>query len=381
MSNQKTCEDSPSATSSLALQDGHSPSSSPESLTLSRCGREVLRASLSVWLDQAAGKKTSVTWLRPFSTSLQSVVLQSSLANKLQQRSKSTTGSMLYSLNWKRKVTPAGRMYYQQQASALHTSVTDYFLAQYAWTTPSHSDGRRGGTGITPGMSGSSLAQQAKMTNWSTPRIGGSNESLESWLTRKQKEYETYPGKGIGTPSVDVQAQMANWPTPLAKDGSGTGGSLTEALMSAKNIKRPSGATVGSSLKDYCLLANWPTTSARDHKGGYQGGRIRNGKLSVDTLDVAAQLVMPDFPIRITVDGRMLTGCTAGMSDSGPLNPEHSRWLMGYSGAWGYSKDMVTPSFLQSQLGLSVTLSSQLVRLAEAIFRNRIARETLNEKT
>jgi hypothetical protein len=39
--------------------------------------------------------------------------------------------------------------------------------------------------------------------------------------------------------------------------------------------------------KDY---TGWPTASTRDHKGGYLGGRIRNGKLSVDTLDVAAQL-------------------------------------------------------------------------------------------
>ena len=34
----------------------------------------------------------------------------------------------------------------------------------------------------------------------------------------------------------------------------------------------------------------WPTPSATDYKGGYQGGRIRNGKLSTDRLDVAAQL-------------------------------------------------------------------------------------------
>lgn len=33
----------------------------------------------------------------------------------------------------------------------------------------------------------------------------------------------------------------------------------------------------------------WPTTSARDAKGGYQNGRIRNGKVSMDTLDVAVQ--------------------------------------------------------------------------------------------
>ena len=374
MSNQKTCAASPSATSSQELQGGHWHSSSPGSQTLSRCGRVVLRASLSVWLEQAAGETIHVTWLRPFSTSLQSVVLQSSLANRLRRQSKSTTGLMLYSLSWKRRVTPAGRMYYQQQASALRTNVTDYFSARYSWTTPSHSDGRRGGTGITPGMSGSSLAQQVKMTNWSTPRIGGSNESLESWLTRKQKEYETYPGKGIGTPSVDVQAQMTNWPTCGCSDD------RSPNVADAMSWYREDGSKKQKRLQDVAATATWPTSSATDHKGGYQGGRIRNGKLSVDRLDVAAQLVMPDYPIRITLDGMMLTGSIAAMNGSGPLSPEHSRWLMGFPGVWGYSKDMVTPSYLRSQPGSSVTLSSQLLRLAEALFRNRLAREALNEQ-
>jgi hypothetical protein len=36
-----------------------------------------------------------------------------------------------------------------------------------------------------------------------------------------------------------------------------------------------------------CL--SWPTASTRDHKGGYEGGRIRDGKISMDTLDVAVQ--------------------------------------------------------------------------------------------
>ena len=39
------------------------------------------------------------------------------------------------------------------------------------------------------------------------------------------------------------------------------------------------------------VLVGQPTSSTRDYKGGYQGGRIRNGKVSTDTLDVASQLV------------------------------------------------------------------------------------------
>jgi DNA (cytosine-5)-methyltransferase 1 len=46
----------------------------------------------------------------------------------------------------------------------------------------------------------------------------------------------------------------------------------------------------GVNLQTAALLAGWPTPTATDGKGGYQGGRIRNGKLSTDRLDVAAQL-------------------------------------------------------------------------------------------
>ena len=35
--------------------------------------------------------------------------------------------------------------------------------------------------------------------------------------------------------------------------------------------------------------SSWPTASTRDHKGGYGGGRMRDGKISMDTLDVAVQ--------------------------------------------------------------------------------------------
>ena len=61
--------------------------------------------------------------------------------------------------------------------------------------------------------------------------------------------------------------------------------------------------------KEYSL---WPTPTARDHKGGYKGGRIRNGKVSWDTLDVAVQYT----------DNQS--------KDGGTLNPNWVEWLMGY---------------------------------------------------
>ena len=60
----------------------------------------------------------------------------------------------------------------------------------------------------------------------------------------------------------------------------------------------------------------FPTPAARDHKGGYRGGRIRNGKISWDTLDVAVQHTY----------NKEKTG--------GKLNPNFVEFLMGFPLNW-----------------------------------------------
>jgi hypothetical protein len=103
----------------------------------------------------------------------------------------------------------------------------------------------------------------------------------------------------------------------------------------------------------------WPTPTTRDHKGGYQGGRIRNGKISRDTLDVVAQLAGWPTPqardwksgqakrvgaegrssdlndyVQLMASGEMLSGSIAPTENRGQLDPAHSRWLMGLPPEW-----------------------------------------------
>ena len=121
-----------------------------------------------------------------------------------------------------------------------------------------------------------------------------------------------------------------SWPTPIVGDT--TGG------------PRPPDDKRGPApgLQAAAHLTSWPTTSTRDYKGGYRGGRMRNNKISTDTLDVAAQLT----------SGQTAIGSPAATENHGQLNPAHSRWLMGLPPAWDACAPTATPSSRKSRKSL-----------------------------
>tara|TARA_E500000331_G_C17131510_1_gene658425 strand:- start:2 stop:628 length:627 start_codon:yes stop_codon:yes gene_type:complete len=107
------------------------------------------------------------------------------------------------------------------------------------------------------------------------------------------------------------------WATPRTTDVTGGPRQLDE--KGRRISKTNPDLKFGANLADQVRM--WPTPTTRDYKGGYQGGRIRNGKVSMDTLDVAVQ----------HTDNQSKTG--------GQLNPMWVEWLMGYPKGWTDLKD------------------------------------------
>lgn len=156
-------QDTNNATSSLALEAGHSLCVSPDTSTC-HVGQDRLHASHSV----SPGSSEAITMKgtsRPSgSISSASAALQPSLGNRLRTRL-GTDGSTIYSMRWKSADTPAGRQYCQLVASARRISGSACSSERSGWPTPCQQDGPNSG----PGQGGDRLPGAAALAGWPTP--------------------------------------------------------------------------------------------------------------------------------------------------------------------------------------------------------------------
>jgi hypothetical protein len=292
-------------------------------------------------------------------TSLASAALQSSLENKLRQRTASV-GLTLYKLTWKDRATPAGLPICALRASAHRTSDS----ACTGWPTTQASDEKwRYSTteaALRRQHSGKQMSVEAvaHLAAWPTPntmdvidrpnglrpsRIATNRSSgyltkivpLAGWTTTTRDWKDTggdIKPRADGSERFDQlprQANLAGWATPRATDPK-CGGTYTENCQ-------------GKDLPKDATLAGWPTpVTVPDSEASH-------GQLSGDYRRRLAEMFPNPQPARLTATGEMLTGSTAGMESGGQLNPAHSRWLMGLPAEWDACAPTVTPSSRKSR--------------------------------
>jgi len=230
--------------------------------------------NLSVWSGPAAPLccLANKSQARLCSESLQSA-LEANLSGP---------GSMIYQTVWKPHTTPLGRQIYRLRASGRRTSDSEPSLVPSGWGTPR------------------------------TFVVGG-EPKMADWEARNQRSIAKH-GQGMGKP-LELQAALSGWPTPMA----GT---------PAQNGNNEAGNN--DSSRKTVALSGWPTPTTRDHKDGKECPNVPLNAL----LGRVAWLTANPQAARITADGTMLTGCSAGMESGGQLNPAFSGWLMGFPEAW-----------------------------------------------
>ena len=118
------------------------------------------------------------------------------------------------------------------------------------------------------------------------------------------------------TSDNEPSLERSGWPTPQARDWKGPQG----RAYKGEAIDMPAAAS----------LSGWPTPTTRDHKDGKECPNVPLNAL----LGRVAWLTANPQAARITADGTMLTGCSAGMESGGQLNPAFSGWLQGFPEAW-----------------------------------------------
>jgi len=232
-----------------------------------------------------------------------------------------------YSLTWKTRATPQGRLIFQLARSAHHTNGIDSGSLRTAlvgenpnqpdpnnkvstsemWATPNTMDhlpprdeedcstnqnNRKGRT-----RSGNLREQVVHEKMWPTPRASG-QENPESLIKRKGEK---------AAAKHNLTAAVKMYPTPTTRDWKDTGN-----LQNTQ--QRKDGRIRNDSLPRVIAQQIFPTPNAWDGKRGPQSMEtLRDGNHQVNLIDAITHDKTKPSP-----------------KDGGSLNPKWVAWLMGY---------------------------------------------------
>jgi hypothetical protein len=308
---QMTFEDLEVAISSRESADGPTLFGSPDGPMTDQSGLALAPASRTRQRGSRKATPTPAISGPICSGSSASADLTRFLVSKLKERF-ATGGSMEFVETWKEKATPLGRPYWAHTASARRTSASDCS----GWPTPdTGSDGGRvssdplARTRASGTKKALTINEAAQLASWPTPNACERGPELDK---------SGRPASG----GIDLQsvAQLAAWPTPMA------GSPETENYNAAGNTD--------ASRKTVDLVAGWATPRAEDA----ESSGMRHSRGTADTLTAQA--------------GQDLTSSTVVTEKRGVLNPDFSRWLMGYPAAWGSCADTAMQSFQKRRRSL-----------------------------
>ena len=244
------------------------------SLEDSRVSHSQLQESVKLLKTQDTSSLTSQT--ESESANLELFSLKTYKESSVARQPTESQFSNMSSESWKEWVIEQRQEYSQRKKSAhlIRESESSSSELDMNWATPIANDAKGSDyAGMKENPKALYLGGQVK--NWSTPTVMDTANIQEP---RKKN-----PSGGQKPPLCQ---EVKNWATPNTMDYMEQ--RSPEALQRQFKTTRK-GRTAPANLREQVHPQNWPTASTRDHKGGYTGGRIRNGKVSMDTLDVAVQ--------------------------------------------------------------------------------------------